>query len=84
MDEIRLPHHIVDRLERRWTGRFAQIMNEPQHPTTGISCGGDDPIRSPQVRRLLEGSLRPPEARSSGSAGVSGPAGVINDPLAIL
>jgi hypothetical protein len=68
MDEIRLPHHIVDRLERRWTGRFAQTMNGSQHPT-GTSCGGGDPIRSPAVRRTLEGSLRPPEPRSLGFGG---------------
>jgi hypothetical protein len=69
MDEIRLPHHIVDRLERRWTGRFAQMINGSKHPATRISCGGADPIRSPAVRRLLEGSLRPPEPRSLGFSG---------------
>jgi len=69
MDEIRLPRHIVDRLERRWTGRFARMMNGPPHPATGISCGTSDPIRSPAVRRLLEGSLRPLEPRSLGSGG---------------
>jgi hypothetical protein len=26
MDEIKLPHHVVDRLERRWKARFAQIL----------------------------------------------------------
>lgn len=64
MNEVKLPLHIVDRLERRWTGRFAQMLKGPQQPATGIFCGGSDPIRSPAVRRLLEGSLRPPEPRS--------------------
>jgi hypothetical protein len=63
MDEIRLPHHVVDRLERRWTGRFAQMLKGPQQPVPGSYRGDGDPIRSPQVRRLLEGSLRPPEPR---------------------
>jgi hypothetical protein len=69
MDEVRLPHHVVDRLERRWTGRFAQMMNGSRQPATGTSCGGGGPIRSPAVRRLLEGSLRPPEPRSLGFGG---------------
>ena len=62
MDEIRLPQHVVNRFERRWTARFAQMLEEwqrPEHaPLPVRGCG--DPLRSPQVRRLLEGSLRPP------------------------
>ena len=26
MDEIKLPHHVMDRFERRWKARFAQIL----------------------------------------------------------
>jgi hypothetical protein len=26
MDEIKLPHHVVDRVERRWKARFAQLL----------------------------------------------------------
>jgi hypothetical protein len=69
MDEIRLPHHVVDRFERRWTGRFAQIPNALHQPAAASSRGGDDPLRSPAVRRLLEGSLRPPEPRALGFGG---------------
>jgi hypothetical protein len=63
MDEIKLPQHIVSRIERRWTARFAQ-MPEVRQPLerrrSWPSNGSHDPLRSPQVWRLLEGSLRPP------------------------
>jgi hypothetical protein len=62
MDEIKLPQHIVNRIERRWTARFAQ-MPEGRQPLerrrSSPSHGRFDPLRSPQVWRLLEGSLRP-------------------------
>ena len=28
MDEIRLPQHVVNRIERRWTARFAQMLDD--------------------------------------------------------
>jgi len=28
MDEIRLPKHVVSRIEQRWTARLAQILEE--------------------------------------------------------
>ena len=63
MDEISLPQHVVHRIARQWTARFAQ-MREAWHPPeralSSSSYGSDDPLRSPLVRRLLEGSLRPP------------------------
>lgn len=62
MDEIKLPHHVVNRFERRWTARFAQMLEGRSQPGARCSRGSDDPLRSPQVRRLLEGSLRPPKA----------------------
>jgi hypothetical protein len=64
MDEIKLPHHVVNRFERRWTARLAQMLEGRR------SHGSDDPLRSPQVRRLLEGSLRPP--KSGGALGFGG------------
>jgi hypothetical protein len=63
MDEIRLPQHIVNRIERRWESRFAQTLGDWRHPERAPlspAAGNHDPLRSPQVRRLLEGSLRPP------------------------
>jgi hypothetical protein len=64
MDEIRLPHHVVDRFERRWTARFAQMLKGMPPPVARCSHAGGDPIPSPQVRRLLEASFRPPEPRT--------------------
>jgi hypothetical protein len=57
MDEIRVPQHVVDRFERRRTARLAQML-EGRQPLERVS-GCDDPLRSPQVWRLV-GSLRPP------------------------
>jgi hypothetical protein len=70
MDEIRLPQHIVNRIERRWASRFAQTLSDWRHPERAPSspaAGNHDPLRSPQVRRLMEGSLWPPT--SSGNNG---------------
>jgi hypothetical protein len=62
MDEIRLPQHVGNRIERRWTARFAQMLAswerfERAPPAPDRSR---DPLRSSQVQRLLKGSLRPP------------------------
>jgi hypothetical protein len=58
MDEIRVPQHVVNRFERRWTARLAQMLECRQRLEHASGC--DDPLRSPQVWRLLEGSLGPP------------------------
>jgi hypothetical protein len=55
MDDIGLLRRVLNWLERRWAGWFAKTTQLPQSSTF---C--DDPLRSPQLRRLLEGSLRPP------------------------
>jgi hypothetical protein len=70
MDEIKLPHHVVNRFERRWTARLAQMLEGRRSQGARRSHGSDDPLRSPQVRRLLEGSLRPP--KSDGALGFGG------------
>jgi hypothetical protein len=70
MDEIGLPQHIVNRIERRWKSRFAQTLGDwrrPQRAPLSPAAGNHDPLRSPQVRRLLEGSLRPPTLLSRNS-----------------
>jgi hypothetical protein len=72
MDDIRLPQHVVNRIEQRWTARLAQMLVERRRPERAPSSPADgnyDPLRSPQARRLLEGSLRPPT-----SSGNNGPA----------
>jgi hypothetical protein len=70
MDEIRLPQHVLNRIEQRWTARLAQMLEEKRRPERTPSSPADgnyDPLRSPQVRRLLEGSLRPPISLSGNS-----------------
>jgi hypothetical protein len=64
MDEIKMPNHVVDRFERRWKAMFAQIL-EGQSRLRRSANGNDDPLQSPQVRRLLEGSLRPPKSEGT-------------------
>jgi hypothetical protein len=63
MDEIRLPQHVLTRFQRRWTAKFAHILADwrrLEHTPPFPACGCYDPLQSRQVRRLLEGSLRPP------------------------
>ncbi len=55
MDEIRVPQHVVHRFERRWTARLSPMVEGRQRLEHASGC--DDPLRSPQVWRLLEGSL---------------------------
>jgi hypothetical protein len=58
MDEIKLPRHVLDRLERRWAARFPQPMQHPQRATS--SPPREDPFRSPRARRRPGGSPRSP------------------------
>jgi hypothetical protein len=41
MDEIRLPQHIVNRIERRWASRFAQTLGDWRHPERAPSSPAD-------------------------------------------
>jgi hypothetical protein len=61
MDEIKLPQHVVNRIERRWTARFAQAEDwqRPERTPCYRPHKSYDPLQSLQVRRLTEGSLRP-------------------------
>jgi hypothetical protein len=62
MDDIRLPQHVMNRIEKRWTARLVQMLEEKRRPERTPSSPADgnyDPLRSPQVWRLV-GSLRPP------------------------
>ena len=56
MTDIGLPRDVLNRIERRWMAKFAQT---PPAQPSATRC--DDPLRSPQVRRLLDGSLKPPK-----------------------
>jgi hypothetical protein len=55
MDNIALPRDVLNRTERRRMAKFSQT-SFCRPPSTL----GDDPLRSPRLRRLLKGSLRPP------------------------
>jgi hypothetical protein len=70
MDDIRLPQHVMNRIEQRWTARLAQMLEEKRRPerTPSPDDRNYDPLRSPQVRRLLNGSLRPPTSLSLGNS----------------
>ena len=55
MEEIRLPQHAVNRIERRRAARFARMLGswrrfERAPSPSDRSC---DPLRSSQVQRLL-------------------------------
>ena len=61
MDEIRLPQHIVNRIERRWTTQIC--ADAGRLPKSGGSFARHQlrrPAPSAQVRRLAEGFLEPP------------------------
>ncbi len=63
VDEIKLPQHIVNRIERRWASHVAQVLGDRRHSERAPlspADGNHDPLQSPQVRRRLEESLRPP------------------------
>ena len=36
LDEIKLPLHVVNRIERRWTVGFAQVLQDWQRPGTRL------------------------------------------------
>jgi hypothetical protein len=55
MNDVRLPQDVLNRFERRWAARFPPT---PRPSRSSVSL--DDPLRSSRIRRLLEGSLRPP------------------------
>ena len=57
MDEICLPRHVIQRLERRWAGKLEQLR---RLRTRVQPVEQNDPLRSPQLERWLVSSLRPP------------------------
>jgi hypothetical protein len=71
MSEIRIPQHVIKRLERRRAGKLeqragmrmrVQSLFPPQAPRP---IEQDDPLRSPHVARWLANSLRPPSDSES-------------------
>jgi hypothetical protein len=69
MDEIRLPHHVVNRIERRFTSRFAQMLEDRRRERpTSFGLGRDaDAGAVFHTRRQLEEVLRQPAAHDIGA-----------------
>jgi hypothetical protein len=71
MEEVRLPQHVVQQIDRRWRARFGQLADAGQRKQRTLSSPSNecDRLRSSKVQRLREGSLRPtmvqPEVRSA-------------------
>jgi hypothetical protein len=69
MNEMIMPQHVIQRLERRWAAKLKQLGKTRRHaqslsfshPTR--IAGRDDPLQSPHVRRWLKSSLRSPDSR---------------------
>ena len=66
MNEMILPQHVVQRLERRWASKFPPF-GKARRRTQVLSClqptrraQAEDPLRSPHVRGWLNSSLLPP------------------------
>jgi hypothetical protein len=57
MNDIRIPQHVIQRLERRWMGKLEQLSKmQTRLPMQPIKQ--DDPLRSAHVERWLASSLR--------------------------
>jgi hypothetical protein len=55
MNDIRIPQHVIQRLERRWMGKLEQLS---KIQTRLQPIEQDDPLRSAHVERWLASSLR--------------------------
>jgi hypothetical protein len=54
MEEVRLPQHVMQRIERRWRARFGQLAETGQR-TLSSSSNESDPLRSSQVQKMAGG-----------------------------
>jgi hypothetical protein len=69
MNEIRIPQHVIQRIERRWLAKLEQLSKiRTRLPMQPIEQ--DDPLRSPHVERWLASSLRPPSSAAAGTGPV--------------
>jgi hypothetical protein len=55
MNDIRIPQHVIQRLEPRWVGKLEQLS---KIQTRLQPIEQDDPLRSAHVERWLASSLR--------------------------
>jgi hypothetical protein len=68
MNDILIPEHVIQRLERRWIGKLEQLAKMRGPSMQPVEQ--DDPLRSPHVERWLASSLRPPDGAPVGSGPV--------------
>jgi hypothetical protein len=70
MNDIRIPQHVIQRLERRWMGKLEQLARIRSRVQPAQPIEQDDPLRSAYIERWLASSLRPPDsaARPPGRA----------------
>ena len=69
MDEIVIPQHMVDRIERRFTSRFAQMLEDRRRERPTSFGPGRDADAGPvsRTRRQPEQVLRRPAAHEIGA-----------------
>lgn len=69
MDEIIIPQHVMDRIERRFTSRFAQMLEDRrrERPTSFRPRRDADAGPASHTRRQLEEVLRRPAAHDIGA-----------------
>jgi hypothetical protein len=58
MNDIRIPQHVIQRLERRWMGKFEQLAKIRSRVQPAQPIEQDDPLRSAHIERWLASSLR--------------------------
>ena len=58
MDEIRLPQHVMDRIDRRFTSRFAQMLEDRRRGTNVLAPPAEVPTLFPD--RTCDDYLREP------------------------
>lgn len=67
MEEIRIPRHVIEQLERRWAATFGHRWNKSRAISSSGGMERDDPLRSQRVGKLVSESLRPPVAGTANS-----------------
>jgi hypothetical protein len=58
MNDIRIPQHVIQRLEPRWMGKLEQWAKIRSRVQPMQPIEQDDPLRSAHVERWLASSLR--------------------------
>jgi hypothetical protein len=67
MNDIRIPMHVIQKLERCWSAKLDQLARMRTLSQSPRPIEQDDPLRSPDIERLLASSLRPPVERDDNS-----------------